>query len=66
MRRYFYKMYDVWLNCFANSKAQAVDMMGGQVDEILTEREALKRAEHGDKELADYIRSSYMCDLMCR
>lgn len=64
-RRYFYKIHDMWLTCFATSKASAMDMVGDQVDEILTELQALKRAKHGDKDLADHIQSSYMCDLMC-
>lgn len=64
MKRYFYSMYGVWLNCFAKSRAHAADLVGPMAEEILTEKEALKRAKDDD-ELRGYIQSSYLCDLMC-
>lgn len=65
MRKYLYRIHDVWLTCFAKSKEEVKTLMGEDVEEILTLRQAQKRAEQGDKELSDYLQMSYLCDLMC-
>lgn len=65
MRMYYYKCNDLWLSCRARSKAEVAQMYGDQAEEILTEREAEKRAFQGDEELSDYIQSTYFCALMC-
>ena len=64
MRRYFYKLNDTWLPCFANSRAEAMDMLLEKPEEILTERQAQKLAEN-DEDLAWCLECSLMCDLMC-
>lgn len=65
MRRYYYRMFDMWLSCFAKSKKQVVEMLQiAAPDIVFTEKEALKLAER-DPELAKYIENSHLCDLMC-
>lgn len=64
MRRYFLKIHGIWLSCFAKSRREAVQDMPFPPEEILTERQAQKKAEQ-DQELADCIQSSFLCDLMC-
>lgn len=65
MRRYFYRMYDMWLSCFAMSRAHVLELTENGADEVLTEREAVKRTQSGDEDLAHCLRSTIMCDLMC-
>lgn len=65
MRRlYYYQICDVWMTCFASSKAQVRSMFEGQPEEVLTEREAERRAQN-DSDLANYIQCAHLCDLMC-
>lgn len=66
MRVYYYKYMDMWLTCRAKSKMEVELMVGASYPiQILTEREAKKRAKH-DRELADYIQSTWLCELMCK
>lgn len=65
MRLYYYRYMDMWLHCFAKSRADAQKRLDFLPDIVLTEKEALRRAEKGDTELADYIQSTYLCELMC-
>lgn len=65
MMVYYYKYMDMWLTCRAKSKSEVERKLGDIWPEcILTEREAKKRAER-DPELADFIRSTWLCELMC-
>ena len=65
MRRYYYRLHDMWLSGHARSRKQMLEMIGIEPEELLTEAQALRRAERGDKELADHIQSAFLCDLMC-
>ena len=68
MKVYYYKYMDFWLTCRAKNKREIARMFENsesQPDAILTEREAEKRAERGDHELADCIAATFMCSLMC-
>lgn len=72
MRVYYYRYMDMWLTCRAKNKKEAARLIGGEEllligDDlllILTELEAKKRAEH-DPELADFMQSTWLCELMC-
>ena len=64
MKRYFYKLHGLWLTGFARSRKHLLEMIGIPPEELLTEKQAIQRAER-DRELADFIQSAYLCDLMC-
>lgn len=64
MRRYFYKYGEFWMSCAGTSKAQVGNDLGEFAEEVLTEKEAQKRAEK-EPELADAIAAAALCDLMC-
>lgn len=68
MKLYYYKYMDLWLSCRAKNKRDVTRMFENSEatpEKILTEREAHRRAERGDQELADYLQSTFMCALMC-
>lgn len=64
MRRYFYRYGAFWISCGGTSKAQVENDLGEFAEEVLTAKEAEKRAET-DPELAEAIDAAKMCDLMC-
>ncbi len=64
MRRYFYKYGEFWMSCAGTSKAQVGNDLGEFAEEVLTEKEAQKRAKT-DPELAEAISAAALCDLMC-
>lgn len=64
MRRYFYRYGEFWMLCGGTSKAQVENDLGEFAEEVLTAKEAEKRAET-DPELADAIAAAALCDLMC-
>lgn len=66
MKVFYYNYMGIWLHCFAKSRADAMEKVGFLPEEMLTEKEAQRRADNGDTELADYIQSTYLCELMCR
>lgn len=64
MARYFYRYGDMWLYLDGRSKAEAEERVGEFAEELLTRKQAERRAET-DHELRTCIENSSLCDLMC-
>lgn len=65
MKLFYYRYMDMWLHCFAKSREDVKKRLDFEPEMVLTEKQAIRRAENGDNELADYIQSTYLCELMC-